>query len=514
MSLGGETNDLFGDEFELLAYLLEEEGVALEPAQAHIPPAPSGALPLSFAQERLWFLDRVTPGNPAYNIPAAIRCSGRLDVEALHRSINEIVRRHAALRTTFTTVDAQPVQQVADELVLPLPLVDLRSLAADEREQTMQALTVAEADLPFDLEQGPLLRAKLLWLDEQEYLLLICLHHIISDGWSSGVLMGELAALYSACASGQPPSLPALPIQYGDFAAWQRNWLQGDRLEQLVSYWKRQLAGLTPLELPTDYPRPVAQSFRGTTKYATFPLVLLEALRELSLQHNTTLFMVLVAAFNVVLHHHTRGEDIVIGTDVANRVRPETEPLIGFFVNQLVLRTDLSRNPSFQALLARVCEVVLGAYDHQDLPFHLLVDSLQLKRDLSRTPLFQVKLILQNAPRPPLELPGLTMRILRLESSNAVFDLSLFLSETAEGLEAAVRYNTDLFRPATIERLLEHFELVLQRIVVQPDVLLDELRAQLSECDREHQIAQERMLAQTTIRQLKTMRRKALDSAV
>ncbi|MBD2103129.1 non-ribosomal peptide synthetase [Leptolyngbya sp. FACHB-261] len=441
--------------------------------------------PASFAQQRLWFLNQVAPGNPFYNMPAALRLSGSLNVAALHQVFNEIVRRHEVLRTSFTLVNEQLMQVVAPEVNLPLPVIDLQSLNSNEQEVQCQELAAAEAQSSFDLTQGPLLRLKLLRLGETEHLLLLTLHHIVSDEWSIGVLVQELEILYTAFANQQASPLPELPLQYADFACWQRQWLQGEILDDQLTYWRQQLSGLSALNLPTDRPRPATQTHRGASEILDLPQDLTAALEALSQKGGVTLFMTLLAAFQILLYRYTQQSDVAVGCPIANRNRSEIEGLIGFFVNSLVLRVDLAGNPSFEALLERVREVALGAYAHQDLPFEKLVEELQPERDLSRNPLFQVVFALQNAPMQALKLPGLTLSPLPLEVRTVRFDLE-FLWEgsealsglwgrPSEGLRGMLIYSTDLFDASTIRRLLQNFKTLLESIVANPQQRLLEL---------------------------------------
>ncbi|HEX8348925.1 MAG TPA: condensation domain-containing protein, partial [Hymenobacter sp.] len=450
-----------------------EQGLVAPPL---LPVEREGELLLSFAQARLWFLEQLEPGSYAYNMPAAVRLTGSLNVAALEQSLNEIVLRHEALRTTFRMVSGEPLQVIAPVLVLTLPLVDLRSLPEAQQEAQAERLATEEAQQPFDLAMGPLLRAKLLHLSEAEHILLLTMHHIVSDGWSMGVMIRELAALYKAFSMGKPSPLPELPIQYADFAHWQRQWLQGEVLAAQLFYWQQQLAGAqTVLELPTDRPRPAVQTFRGATQFLALPNPLSQKLKTLSQRSGVTLFMTLVAAFQTLLYRYTGQEDICIGSPIANRNRSETEELIGFFVNTLVLRTDLSENPSFQELLGRVREVTLGAYAHQDLPFEQLVEALQPERNLSHPPLFQVMFVLENAPMPTLELPDLTISSLERKTSTAKFDLTMSMEDTEQGLVGSLEYNTDLFDAGTISRMLEHFQTLLEGIVANPEQRLKNL---------------------------------------
>ncbi len=435
--------------------------------------------PLSFAQQRLWFLDQFEPNSPFYNIPAAVRLTGPLDVEVMRRALNEIVRRHETLRTTFDTLDGEPVQVIHPEWELEVPVIDLTHLPAEEREAKALWLANEEAKRPFDLTKGPLLRMHLLRLAQDEHIALFTMHHIISDGWSMGVLIGEIGALYPAFLRGEPSPLPELPIQYADFAEWQRNWLQGEVLEEQLRYWKEQLEGELPvLELPTDRPRPAVQTSRGGTCSRKLPKPLIDELKALSQREGATLFMTLLAAFQVLLHRYSGQDDLTVGTPIANRNRAEIEGLIGFFVNTLVLRADLSGSPSFRAFLRQVRETTLDAYAHQDLPFEMLVEALQPERDMSHNPLFQVMFILQNAGGQARkgEMPGgLRMEQIDVDPGTATFDLTLSLAEEADGMDASMEFNSDLFDQATVERMLGHFENLLQAIVQDPDQPVDRL---------------------------------------
>ena len=440
-----------------------------------LPVPRDGNLPLSFAQQRLWFIDQLAPGNSAYNIPAAIRLRGSLNLAALEQSLNEIVKRHESLRTTFAMVDGRPAQVIAPALTITLPVVDLRKLPETERETEVRRLVTEGAERPFDLSQGPLFRVALLRLGDEEHVGLLTMHHIVSDGWSTGILIREMARLYVAFSSGGSLSLPELPIQYVDFAHWQRQWLQGEVLETQLAYWKQQLAGAPSLlDLSTDHPRPVLQTFRGAHQSLMLPKTLTEGFKALGRQEGVTQFMTLLAVFKVLLYRYTSQDDLIVGTPIANRNRLEIEGLIGCFVNALVLRTDLSGNPSFRDLLRRVREVCLGAYGHQDLPFDRLVEELRLKRDLSRNPLFQVMFVLQNASMRAVELPGLTLSPVEGDSETAHFDLTLVVVDADQGLTASFVYNTDLFEGATIARMLGHFQILLEAMVADPEQRLSD----------------------------------------
>ena len=454
---------------ELISYLRSQS----------IEPTPGRVFPLSFAQQRLWFLYQLTPDNPFYNVPAAIRLTGTLDQRALERSFQEIVRRHAALRTTFTTRDGQPVQVVEPDVKVELSIVNLQAVG----DRLSQQLATDEAQRPFNLTTDPLLRVTLLQFDATEAILLLTMHHIVADGWSLAVLIRELACFYTAFVEGQVPVLPPLPIQYTDFACWQRHWLE-EVSESQLAYWRRQLQDLPVLHLPSDRPRPSVQTYRG----ATYPLQfspLTQGLEALSQQSGVSLFMTLLAAFQTLLYRYTGQTDIAIGSPIANRHRSELEGLIGFFVNSLVMRTDLSGNPPFRELLERVRDVALEAYTHQDLPFEKLVEELDPDRDLSRNPLFQVAFALQNAPMELLTLPGLTLEPTRFESGSTRFDLEVHLWEpdhglgslwqSHSGLSGFISYSTDLFDRDRIERLVGHFQTLLEGIVANPDARLSEL---------------------------------------
>ena len=447
-------------------------------------------LPLSFAQQRLWFLTQLEPNNPFYNISAAVRLEGQLNLAALENSFNEILHRHEALRTNFKAVEGRPVAVISSETPLFLPVLDLKELPFAEKEAEVRQQALVEAQQPFDLECDPLLRVKLLCLEEQKHVVLLTMHHIAADGWSINVLVREVAAFYQAFSSGQAslrsrsvsqtdatrtPFLE-LPIQYADFAAWQRNSLQKEVLKSQLSFWQQQLDGAPAiLELPTDHPRPAIQTFSGATYSFNLSQELSFALKSLSQKEGSTLFMTLLAAFKILLHRYTQSEDIIVGSPIANRNRAEIEGLIGFFVNTLVLRTDLSVNSSFRELLRRVRSSTLSAYAHQDLPFEQLVENLQPQRDLSYTPLFQVMFVFQNAPMSPLELPGLTLSPIDSESQTAKFDLTLEMLETSQGLVGTLEYNSDLFEQSTISRMAGHLQILLLSIVANPDEQLSNL---------------------------------------
>ena len=436
----------------------------------------AGGLPLSFSQQRLWFLEQLQPGTPAYNIAIALRLSGTLDVNALRKSLEEIVRRHEVLRTTFALSNDQPFQVIGTAISIDLPTLDLGSIPEEKREEEARVKAEEQTQLPFDLQHGPLIRASLLRLDTEDHILLLTMHHIVSDGWSMGIFSRDLATGYRAFSAGEPLTLPHLPIQYADFSAWQRSWLQGEALEKRVGYWISKLTGAPQLlELPTDRPRPSVESFRGATHSKMLPLEVLQHLRALTRREGVTLFMTLLAAFDVLLCRHSGQEDIVVGSPIANRNRSELEDLIGFFANTLVLRTDLSGNPNFRELLARVRETALDAYAHQDLPFEKLVEHLPVERSLSHNPVFQVMFALQNAPSEKMRLPGLNLSTFPVANVRSMFDLTLFMWESPNGLALRLQYNTDLFDAATIERMAERFQVLLEGIVADPGRPISEL---------------------------------------
>ncbi|MBW4500879.1 MAG: SDR family NAD(P)-dependent oxidoreductase [Scytonema hyalinum WJT4-NPBG1] len=466
-------------------------------------------LPLSFAQQRLWFLNQLAPHDTSYNISTTVRLIGSLNVPALEQSLNEIVRRHEVLRTTFTTVNGQPVQVIAPTLTLAVPVVDFSEIL-DNKQQNIHTIAKEEAEKPFALDKSPLLRVTLLRLGEADNVVLFTMHHIISDGWSMGVIIREIATLYEAFCLGKSSPLPELPIQYADFAVWQRQWLQGEVLETQLAYWKQQLGNNLPvLKLPTDCPRPAVQTHRGARQSLRLDKTLSEALKKLTTEEGVTLFMTLLAAFVILLHYYSEQDDIVVGTDVANRNQAETEGLIGFFVNQLVLRTYLGGNPNFRELLGRVRDCTLGAYAHQDLPFDKLVEVLNPERQLSHTPLFQVKIILQNTPIQPLELSSLTLSPLEVENTTVTHDLLLELMDTEQGITGLLKYNTDLFEQSSITRMLEHFQTILRNVVTEPNVKLNELKTVLMQVDKQQQIAKEQTYQNTLQQKLSNIKRKS-----
>lgn len=439
--------------------------------------SPTEPVPLSFAQQRLWILNQLAPGNPFYNVDLAIPLMMRLDEDVLRRSLHEIVRRHEALRTTFEPVDGEPLQRIHAELSLPLPVIDLRPLPDAERDEEALRLAAEEARRPFDLHTPPLVRTTLLRLGDEHYVFLLTMHHIVCDGWSMAIFFHELMTLYGAFSEGQPSPLPDLVIQYADFSVWQRRWLKGGELDTQLAYWTRQLAGAPVLELPTDRRRPAAGTFQGALHWFALPASLQAALRAIGQEDGATLFMTMLAAFQVLLHRYTGQDEIVVGSPIANRTRPEIEGLIGFFVNSLVLRTDLTGSPTFREVLRRVREMALAAYNHQDLPFERLVEELQPERDATRNPLYQVSFQLFTAqsasPMPQDSGSGSGARsgasYLEVDRGTANLDLALDMSDTPDGFYGRLEYSTDLFDADRIARMAGHFATLLEGVAADPD---------------------------------------------
>ncbi|HEU4327239.1 MAG TPA: amino acid adenylation domain-containing protein, partial [Roseiflexaceae bacterium] len=470
----------------LLAQLLAEQGLAHQPARIGRRDDAAGDLPLSFAQERLWFLDQFDPGSTAYTIPLAVRICGPLSPEWLRASLDRVVARHEALRTTFPASGGRPVQRVAPALAIPVAFADLSGQAADQRDQAARALLATAMEQPFDLASGPLLRLTLVRLAPEEHLLLLCMHHIISDGWSIGILLHELLSSYDALVQGRPVTLPELPIQYGDYAIWQRQWMQGEGQAAQLAYWQRQLAGAPPsLQLPADRPRPAEQTARGAREPFALPEQLAAELAQLGRETGTTRFMVLLAGYAIALSRSSGQTDLVVGTPVAGRTRTETEGLIGCFINTLVLRIDLGGSPTVREVLERVRTAALDAYAHQDVPFEKLVEVLQPQRDPSTPPLFQVMMALQHRPA-PVAAQGLHLEALDLDPEVALFDLTLQLEEQQNAVAGWLEYNTDLYDRETVARFGTRLLLVLEQMAAHPARRVSDL-ALLSPEER-HQI--------------------------
>jgi amino acid adenylation domain-containing protein len=478
-----QITELSVEKRQLLERYLKSAGLDLTSAVIIPQPRDTNKFPLSFAQERIWFMDQLEPNRPIYNLPDTHYFKGPLDLDALQRTLTEIVRRHESLRTTFQTVDGEPMQVIAPPQPLSLHVIDLSDLPPQERQTEAQRLADDETQKPFDLSRGPLFRVKLVRIAEEEHLLLITMHHIVSDGWSIIRMGHELATLYQAYRSGESSPLPELPIQYADFAVWQREWMRGELLEKQLAYWREALGGELPeLELPMDHPRPARQSFRGAAEGIEYSGEILPRLKEIGRERNATLFMTLLAAFDLLMWRYSGQADLLVGTPIANRNRRETEALIGFFVNTLVLRSKVNGNGTFRELLDQVRETTLRAYEHQDVPFEKLVEELQPQRSLSRHPLFQVLFTLQDGGE--LKLSGLELTWMDTANDIAKFDLSFFISETSTGLYAWFEYDTELFERPTVARMLRHFEVLLEAIAANPDARLSEL-PMLTEAERE-----------------------------
>ena len=460
---------------EILELLNQANNVTLRRQPPLQPISRNGKVPLSFAQQRLWFMDQLEPGSPLYNVPKAFRVRGTLHIQSLEQSLNEIVRRHDVLRTTFQVTDGKPVQNISPRIIISLHLMDLVDRPECERNAEALRLINEEACRPFDLARGPLLRACLVRLAAEDHILLVTLHHIISDGWSMGILYRELSALYNAYLQGRPSPLEELPVQYVDFARWQREWLQGEVLQSQVAYWKERLSNIPTLQLLTDRQRPAVQSYRGARKSIVLANRLCQALNVFSQSERASLFMTLLAAFNVLLCRYSGQNDIVIGTPIAGRNRSEVEGLIGFFVNALVLRTDLAGDPTFRELLGRVRDGALDAYAHQDLPFEKLVEEMAPERNPGHAPLTQVMFAYQNFPDSPIEMSGCSVQPLDLDTGSAKFDLTLQVSKNSYGMRCVLAYGTDLFDSETIARMLGHFRTLLEAVVADPNRRISEL---------------------------------------
>lgn len=477
-NLASLINNLSPAKRELLALRLKKTPARLDgiPRRTETGSHP----PVSFAQERLWFVQQIDPDTVAYNIPAALQLSGSLDVSALERSLQEVIRRHEILRTSFQLINSAVVQVIAPSLSFSLEIIDLSEDA--DREQKVQAHVREQAAQPFKLDEGPAWRASLLRLGREEHVLLFTMHHIICDGWSSDVLVREVTMLYGAYTHGRVSPLPELPIQYADYVVWQRGWLSGEVVGAQLDYWKKQLHGkVEPLELPTDRPRSSSQSFRGASQSWEFSAELSQALKALGRSEGATLFMVVLAALKALLHYYSGQQQITIGAPVAHRDRAETQPLIGLFLNTLVLSTDMSGDPGFRELVQRVREVSLGAHAHQDVPLEKLMEALHRNGQ----PLFQATYTLQSVASDRVELSGLTARPLKVENETAQFDLVVNGIDSKSGLVGVFEYSTDLFDAATVARMADNFGRILNAIVAQPAIRLSELKQQLAAFERQ-----------------------------
>jgi non-ribosomal peptide synthetase component F len=472
---------------ELLDLLLKKRGIAAPRADIIPRREGQGPCPLSYGQQRLWFLDRLSPGTPLYNVPAAARLSGRLDLRALARALAEICRRHEALRTTFSPSPAGPVQLVGPAPAPSLPVIDLSSLPEAERESSVRRLAAEEASRPFDLAAGPLLRAAVLRVGEREHVALLTTHHIVSDGWSMGVLLRELGALYAAYEAGLASPLQELPVQYADYAVWQRRWLTGEALERQLAYWRAQLSGVEPVEVAGDRARPAAQTHRGA--HATFELDagVSAGVGALARREGATPFMVLLAGYAALLYRVSGRWDVSVGTPIAGRVRRELEGLIGFFVNTLVVRVRGRGGMSFRELVGEAREACVGAYAHQDVPFDYMVNALNPTRSADENPLYRVSFGLHHRSYvgEGLELPGITVTPLGSSEEMAAVDtaqvdLSLNMWEAGDDIGGTFRYDVSLYDAATIERLSEGLKFILRRASEDPELSLETLSRELT----------------------------------
>ena len=462
----------------LLKQLKKKKDQGAEPRKDAITPFQrqgNDRIAMSYAQQRLWFIDQLQSGSSSYNISAALRLKGALDVEALRMSFDEIVQRHEILRTTFVADEGQGRQVINQHQRWELPTISLEPLSPDEQEEVIKARFKGDAHTSFDLINGPLLRTRLIRLNNLEHVIIVTMHHIISDGWSMGVFIQEMALLYDAFRQDKSSPLGNLTIQYADYSLWQREWLSGDRLDRQLRYWKTRLDGVPVLELPTDYPRPPVHSYDGRNLHFSLSKELTDSLNSLAKQQGVTLFMVLLSGLQVLLHRYSGQDDICVGTPIAGRVRPEVEKLIGCFVNTLAIRSDLENNPSFYTLLKQVQQTLTGAYDHQDIPFERLVDELGVSRELSHTPLFQVMFVLQNATNNSLSLPGLDIELLPEESETSKFDITINMREDKGQLKGDFEYRIDLFSEATMQRMVGHFTRLLSELVSNPEQGIDDV---------------------------------------
>ncbi|MCI0486642.1 MAG: amino acid adenylation domain-containing protein, partial [Blastocatellia bacterium] len=499
-----------------VAGLAEEITLASHSIRAsEIPPiehiSRDGGIPLSFAQQRIWMLDQLNPGNPVYNILLAVELTGILKAEALERSINEIIRRHEVLRTRFETVEGHPVQVIMPQLALELVVEELRAPDASGIEKEIERLTIEEAHKGFDLSTGPLIRARLLSLSGQEHVFLIAMHHIISDGWSQEIFFREMAALYSAFCAGEPSPLPEPPFQYADYAHWQRVWLTDDVMTEQIDYWRQQLKGIPPpITLSPSRPRPELPGYKGASQSLSLDAEASAPLKALAGREGATMFMVVLAAFKSSLYCHTGQEDIVVGTNFANRNRVEIEGLIGLFLNQAVLRTDLSGNPTFRQILRRVREAVLGAILHEELPFEQVIDELRIKRDLSQGLLFQIKVDYQQISFSPPDIADLILTPMNIDTGMAKFDLSVLMVDAYDGFSISFVYNRELFEEETILEMLDGFERVLKIVGANSDQTLNQLARLVEQEQRKQRIQKRRERKAATLRSLKTIKRRRL----
>jgi non-ribosomal peptide synthetase component F/acyl carrier protein len=489
-----------------------------EAKQAHGPELPvieprreRGEAPLSFSQQRLWFMDQLEPGNPFYNISSAVRLSGRLDLPVLRQALGEVIRRHEVLRTIFVPRDGGAVQVILPPAPPSLPAFDLSALPAAARDAEVRKLVSQAALRAFDLARGPLLECRIVHLGEMEHVLTLSMHHIVSDGWSSGILVRELVTFYESFLRGEPSPLPELPIQYADFSVWQQQWLRGEVYDDQISYWLKQLAGAPGLiQLSTDHPRPPVQSFRGDRYEFELPSELAERLRHLGRSEDCTLFMTLLAGFQTLLHHYSGDEDILVGAPISYRNWAEIEGLIGFFVNTLVYRTGFSGDPTFRELLARVRKVVLGAFAHQHIPFEKLVEELRPVRSPSHQPLYQVGMVLQPPGNRRYEGSELVMHPLTYDVETTQFDLNLSMIDTPHGVSCQLQYSTDLFERVTIVWMAEQFALLLDQAEKNPDLRICEIKDLLAQSDKRRWSGIQEQIGRISVSSFQKRRRKAI----
>jgi hypothetical protein len=497
---------------ELLAQRLGKE-CGLAPQGQVIPrrPKSDSLSPLSYAQERLWFLDQFERDKSIYNIPRTFLVTGPLDIQAMERSFGEIIKRHEALRTTFKDVNGVPAQIIGKVRPFKLALVDLSGLSPEEREYEVTRLVTEDALTSFDLAQGPLMRVSLLRLDDDEYVVRFTLHHIVSDGWSTGIFVKEWSALYQAFSQGRPSPLPEPPIQYADFAQWQRQWMEGRALEDHLSYWKRQLEGAsTVLKLPIDNPQPDPHNCDGARQSLLLPRALTDSITAHAKRERVTLFTVLLTSLYVLLHYYSGQRDILVGAPAVNRSRRETEDLIGFFINTLVLRMDLSGDPTFSELLARARDVVFNAYAHQDAPFDKVVKILQPARSPEQMSLFQVAFLVHNAPIPPLEAHGVSIRSIEVGPIKVPYEMVVHAIDTEPGLLIAIEYKTNFFSPATISRVLAHYEAILSHMAERPESTLQEFKDTLAGFDERQKAETKQQLNEARLRTFMGKKRKVI----
>ena len=466
-------------------------------------------LPTSFAQQRLWFTTQLDPANPFYNMYEVLQLTGPLNLEALSASLRELMVRQESLRTRFVVREGIPWQEILPTCELELPLLDLQTCPPTQQESEAHRLLQQFIHIPFVLDQAPLLRVQLIRLHPHRHLLVLCLHHIISDGWSQGILLRELTSLYRSHLLGIPSSLPPLPYQPADFAHWQRQMLQGETLQSLLSYWQQQLHAAPPLlSLPTDAPRPPQQRYRGKLHFFTLPAELSDQVRQVARRSGCTLFMVLLTAFALLLQRYSGQDDLVIGTDVAGRTRQEIEDVVGFFVNMLPLRVQIGGKKTGRQLLEQVREILLAAYAHQDLPFEKLVEVLQPERTLSYHPLFQVKLVLQNTPQSDLSFPDVSIQHIKVENTTARFDLLLNITDSSPALHGHLEYNTDLFTSSTAIYLLEMFEYILLQLVNTLDQKVDEYNKVLSDFEQQRREHKAQQVHEASRQKMQSIKRK------